>query len=128
MEDIGAEGDLTYGCLAKKFQRRMLVCGMETVFMVILVKNMAAFCPCPKSLPKAKMRRIRSIALAKEVSEQPGINSIVWLPKLTLMKNIVMKRIKKRKVKYTMYDGSIKGASGSGMELNPVFKEINRLR
>lgn len=32
-----------------------------------------------------------------------------------------------RKYKYNMYGSRIKGAPGSEKELNPVFKEINRL-
>jgi hypothetical protein len=35
---------------------------------------------------------------------------------------------KLRKEKYKVYGSSIKGAPGSEMKLNPVFKEINRLR
>jgi hypothetical protein len=44
------------------------------------------------------------------------------------MKNILMKRSKLRKEKYKTYGLSNKGATGSEMELNPIFKEINRLR
>jgi hypothetical protein len=44
------------------------------------------------------------------------------------MKNVFIKRNKLRKEKYKMYGSSIKGAPGCGMKLNPVFKEINRLR
>ena len=32
-----------------------------------LVKNVAAFCPCLKSLPEAKVKRFILIALTKEV-------------------------------------------------------------
>ena len=49
------------------------------------------------------MKRFRLIALKKEVSKQPGINSVVWLLKFTLMKNILMKRNKFRKEKYKKY-------------------------
>jgi hypothetical protein len=38
----------------------------------MLVKNVAAFCPCLKSLPEAKVKRLRVIALAKEVSVFPN--------------------------------------------------------
>ena len=58
---------------------------------------MAAFCHCLKSITEAKVKRFRLIALTKEVSKQPGINSVVWLLKFTLMKSILMKRIKLRK-------------------------------
>jgi hypothetical protein len=36
-----------------------------------LVKTRATFCPCLKSLPEAKVKRLRLIALTKEVSEMP---------------------------------------------------------
>jgi hypothetical protein len=35
-----------------------------------LMKNMAAFCPCLKSLPGAKVKRFRLITLTKEVSKK----------------------------------------------------------
>jgi hypothetical protein len=38
-----------------------------------------------------------------------------------------MKRSTLNKEKYKMYDSRRKGAPESGMELNPVLKEINRL-
>ena len=36
-------------------------------FCGILVKNVATFCPCLKSLPETKVKRIRLIALTREV-------------------------------------------------------------
>ena len=70
------------------------------------------------------MRKLRLIALTKEVSKQPGVNSVVWSLKFTLMKSILMKRSNLKKEKYKLYGSNIKGAAGSEMELNPVFKEI----
>jgi hypothetical protein len=40
--------------------------------LFILVKNMAAPCPCPKSFPEAKVKILRLIELTKEVSEKPS--------------------------------------------------------
>jgi hypothetical protein len=40
----------------------------------ILVKNVAAFCPCLKSLPEAKVKRLQLIVLTKEVSEKHSID------------------------------------------------------
>jgi hypothetical protein len=40
-------------------------------FCVILVKNVADFCPCFKSLPEAKVKRYILIVLTKEVSKSP---------------------------------------------------------
>jgi hypothetical protein len=40
------------------------------LFCGILVKNVATFCPCLKSLPEAKVKKkLRLIALGKEVLE-----------------------------------------------------------
>lgn len=69
------------------------------------------------------MKRFRLIALKKEVSKQPGVNSVVWLLKFTLMESILMKKGKLRKEKYKIYGSSIKGTPGSEMELSPVFKD-----
>ena len=70
------------------------------------------------------MKRFRLIALKKEVPKQPGINSFVRLLQCTLMKSILMKRSKLREKKYKIKGSNIKGALGSEMELNPVFKDI----
>ena len=90
----------------------------------ILVKNVAALCPCPKSPPKTKVERFRLITLAK-ISKQPSIDSVLWF---TLMKHVFVKQSKGNKKEYKIYDSRRKGASGSGMKLNPAFKEINRLK
>jgi hypothetical protein len=76
------------------------------------------FCPCLKSLPEAKVKKLRLIALTKEVSEMPIIDFVLWL---SLMKNILTKHSKLRKGKYKIYGSSVKGALGSKMELNPMF-------
>ena len=76
---------------------------------------------CPKNLPETKVKRFRLIALTKEVSESPIIDFVLWL---SLMKSVLNKHSKLRKERYKIYSLSIKGAPGSEMELNPVFKEI----
>jgi hypothetical protein len=68
-------------------------------FCSILVKNMASFCPCLKSLLEAKEKRLTLLALTKEVSETPIIDSVLWL---TLMKSVLNKHSKLRK-KYIIY-------------------------
>lgn len=52
----------------------------------VLVKNVGAFCPCPKILPEAKVKSFKFIPWAEEISKQPSIDSVVWLLVLTLMK------------------------------------------
>jgi hypothetical protein len=54
----------------------------------ILVNNMASFYPCLKSLPEAKVKRLRLIELTKEVSETCVIDCVLWL---NLMKSILNK-------------------------------------
>jgi hypothetical protein len=49
---------------------------------IILVKNVATFYPCLKSLPEAKVKRlglIAFIALTKEVSKKPSRDFVLWL-------------------------------------------------
>jgi hypothetical protein len=59
----------------------------------------------------------------KEITKQSSIDP-VWL--FTLMKSILIKCHKLRKEKYKIYDQRVNDVPGSRMELNPVFKEINK--
>ena len=124
MEDVVAEGDLNCSNLnlevseEKNFNMWPRDCSC-------LVKNVATFCPCLRSLPEAKVKKFILIALTKEVSRKPNRDFVLWL---SLMKNILMRHSRLKKEKYKMYGSSNKRAPGSEMELNPVFKEINRLR
>jgi hypothetical protein len=43
-----------------------------------LVKNVAAYSLCLKSLPGAKVKRFLLIALTNEVSNQPRSDSVLW--------------------------------------------------
>ena len=43
----------------------------------VLVKNVAAFCPCPKSLPEAKVKSFGLIPLAEEISKQGSANCVI---------------------------------------------------
>ena len=67
------------------------------------------------------MKRLRLIALTKEVSETPFIAFVLLL---SVMKSISNKCSKLRKKKYKIYVLSIKRAPGSKMELIPVLKDI----
>jgi hypothetical protein len=82
------------------------------------VKNVATFCPCLKSLPEAKVKRLRIIALTKEFSKRPSKDFVLWL---SLMERSLNKHNKLRKEKYKIYGSSIKGVPGSEMEQNLVF-------
>jgi len=83
--------------------------------------NVATFYPCLKSLPEVKVKRLRLIALTKEVSEMPTIDFVLWL---IFMKSILSKHSNLRKEKYKTYGLIIKGAPGNEMKLNPVFRKI----
>ena len=52
----------------------------------ILVINVAAFCPCLKSLPEAKVKSFGLIPLAEKISKQPRIVFVMWLLVVTLVK------------------------------------------
>jgi hypothetical protein len=64
------------------------------------------------------VKRLRLIALTKEVSKKPSRDFVLWL---SLMKGSLNKHSKLRKEKYKIYGVSIKGVPGSEMEQNPVF-------
>jgi hypothetical protein len=64
------------------------------------VKNVATFCLCLKSLPEAKVKRLRLIELTKEVSKEPSRDFVLWL---NLMKRSLNKHSKLRKEKYKIY-------------------------
>jgi hypothetical protein len=85
-------------------------------FYGILVKNVATFCPCLKSLPEAN--RLRLISLTKEVSKKPSRDFLLWL---SLTKRSLNKHSKLRKEKYKIYGLSIKQIPGSEMKKNPLF-------
>jgi hypothetical protein len=67
MKDFVAEIDLNcadlaqVGSMEKNFSMWPRDC-----FCGILMKNVAAFCPCSKSVPEAKVKRFRLIALKKK--------------------------------------------------------------
>ena len=115
----GAEGNLNSGDLAQEVsEENSFSMWPRDCSYNILVKNVAAFYPCPKSLLKAKVKRFGLITLINRVSKTA-------LQRLySLMKSILIKHSKLRKEKYKMCGSSIKGAPGSRMELNPVFKDI----
>ena len=58
-----------------------------------LLSSMAA-CHGMKILPDANMKRLRLIALLKEISKQPTITSVIKFLVFTIMKSFLMKRIK----------------------------------
>ena len=59
---------------------------------------MATFCPFVKSLPEVKMKRLRLIALTKEVSETPTIVFVLWLSLMTSYIVLILKRHQKVKL------------------------------
>jgi hypothetical protein len=64
------------------------------------------------------VKRLRLIALTKEVSKKLSRDFALWLSR---MKRSLNKHSKLRKEKYKIYGSSIKGIPGSEMEQNPVF-------
>ena len=43
------------------------------------MKNVAAFCPCPKNLPEAKVKSFGSIASVEKIIKQPSVECVLWL-------------------------------------------------
>ena len=50
------------------------------------MKILAVFCPCMKSLPKATVKNFGLIPLPEEISKQPGIDSVMCLLVVALIK------------------------------------------
>ena len=61
-EDSVAEYNVSYGELAQKVSEENINKWPRDNSYNILVKNVAAFCPCLKSLPKAKVKRLRLVS------------------------------------------------------------------
>jgi hypothetical protein len=114
MEDFVAGSDFNCVDLAQEIskEKNFRMCHKDW-FCGILVKNVATFCPCLKSLSEAKVKKLGLIALIKEVSKKPSRDFVLWL---SLMKRRLNKHSKLRKEKYKIYGLSIKGVPGSEME------------
>ena len=71
MEDFVAESNLNCADLAQEVSvEKNFSVWHRDCYCGILVKSVATFCPCMKSLPEAKVKRFILIALTKEVSVQ----------------------------------------------------------
>ena len=80
MEDFVAGSNLNCVDLAQEISKeKNFSMWHKDCFCGILVKNVATFCPCLKSLPEAKVKRLRLIALRKEVSKKPSRVFVLWL-------------------------------------------------
>ena len=66
MEDVDAEDHLNSGCLAQKVSEENFSMLPVELSCDILIKNVASFCPCRKSLSEAEVKRFRLIALIKK--------------------------------------------------------------
>ena len=87
MEDSGVKSDLNCRNLTQVVSEENSSMLPRNYSCDILVKNMAAFCPCPKSLPEVKVKRLGLISLVgKKISRQSSIDSIMWLLVFTLRK------------------------------------------
>ena len=118
MEDLVAGSNLNCVDLAQEISKENFSMWHKECFCGVLVKYVATFCPCLKSLPEARVKRLRLFALSKEVSKKPSRDFVLWL---SLLKRNLNKHSKLRKEKYKIYGSSIKGVPGSEMEQNPVF-------
>ena len=96
MEDFVTESDLNCADLAQEVSVENFYMWPRNCFCGILVKNVATFCPCLKSLPGVKVKTLRLILLTKEVSESPTIDFVLWV---SLMKSILNNLSKMRKEK-----------------------------
>ena len=73
MEDFVAMSGLNCADLTKEFSvEKNFSMWHRGCLYSILVKKVAAFCPCLKSQSEPEVKRFRSIALKREVSKQPS--------------------------------------------------------
>jgi hypothetical protein len=80
MEDFVARSNLNCVDLAQEISKeKNFRMWHKDWFCGILLKNVATFCPCLKSLSEAKVKRLRLIALTKEVSKKLSKDFILWL-------------------------------------------------
>ena len=87
MEDSGVQGDVNCRVLAQQVSEAKNFSMLpRDPSCDILVKNVAAFCPCPKQtkkqtnkkLPKTKLKCFGLIELAEEISKQYSVSFIRW--------------------------------------------------
>ena len=69
---ICAESNLYGADSTQKFKKKNFNMWPKDCFCGILVKNVAAFCLCMKSLAEAKVKRFMLITLTKEISTNPS--------------------------------------------------------
>jgi hypothetical protein len=97
MKDFDARNNLNCVDLAQEISKeKNFRMWHKDCFCDILVKNVATFCPYLKSLPEAKVKRLRLIALTKEISKNLSRDFVLWL---SLMKRSLNKHSKLRKEK-----------------------------
>ena len=95
--------------------------------MDILAKNVAGFGLSLKNQPVAKLKSFGFMALAKEISPQCSIYSVVWSLAMALTQ-LYNGKEQAKQGKYKMYSLRRKGKPRCVMKLNPVLKEMNRLK
>ena len=84
LKESGTECDLNCGCLNQEVSEKKNFSMLPRDRSCdILMKNVAAFCPCPKSLPEAKVKSFTLIPPTEEISKQPSTDFIVWLLTVT---------------------------------------------
>jgi hypothetical protein len=69
MGDSSAEGDLNCGSLPQEVSEKNFSMMPGDHSSDILVEKVTAFCPCLKSLPQVKVRKLSLIALTKKNSK-----------------------------------------------------------
>ena len=87
MKDSGAANDLNCRDLTQDLSEKNVSLWPRDSSCDILMKNGTSFSSCPKkNMPEAKLKSYGLVALAKEMSKQPSIDSVVWLLAFILMK------------------------------------------
>jgi hypothetical protein len=97
VENFVAQSNFNCADLAQEVSEENFSMWHRGCFYGIFVKNMAAFCPCLKSLPEFKIKRFILIALIKEVSKKPNRTRYVLTSKFRISKIQFTDHIKPKK-------------------------------
>lgn len=78
----------------------------QGLFFHRLPKDVAAFCPCLKNMPEAKLEGFVLISVAEEFLRQPYIDCVMWLLVVTLIQIYKKKRSQAKRNKSMHFEKS----------------------
>lgn len=86
--------------------------------------TVAAFCPCPKHLPEAKLKSYVLTVLAKEISNPPSVDCVMWL-KVAVLTLIYNKTEQDKQGKHKVCSLRRKRAAGERLKKSLIQNGVN---